>query len=75
MKSYLMKGVSLLAVIALTSCSHDAWFRTNDAVKQEAEEYSSNFKTIVLGGQEVDSRQTWNTAVSTQITLTSALVH
>lgn len=72
MKSYLMKGVSLLAVIALTSCSHDAWFQTNDKVKQEADQYSSNFKTIVLGGQDADARQTWNTAVSTQITLTSA---
>ena len=72
MNSYFLKGVSLLTVIAFASCSHDAWFQKNDRAKQMEEEYSSNFKTIVLGGQDVDARQTWNTAVSTQITLTSA---
>ena len=73
MKEYLMKGVSLFAIsVMLVGCSHDAWFQTNNRVKQMEEEYSSNFKTIVLGGQDVDARQTWNTAVSTQITLTSA---
>ena len=73
MNKYLTNGVALLGVAMLTmSCSHDAWFQTTDAAQRAAEEYSSNFKTIVLGGQDVDSRQTWNTAVSTQITLTSA---
>ena len=68
-----MKGISLLAVaVVMTSCSHDAWNQTNDVVKQKTEEYSSNFKNIVLGGQDIDSRQIWSTAVSTQITLTSA---
>lgn len=66
-----MKGGSLFAVMILTACSHDAWFQKNDAAQQDAEEYSSNFKSIVLEGQEVDSRQTWNTAVRTMITLTS----
>ena len=72
MNSYFLKGVSLLTVIAFASCSHDAWFQKNDRAKQMEEEYSSNFRTIVLGGQNVDSRQTWNTAVTTQINLTSA---
>ena len=73
MKKYLLKGISLFAfTFILASCSHDAWFQVNDLAKEAAEEYASNFKTIVLGGQNVDSRQTWNTAVSTQITLTSA---
>ena len=73
MKKNLMKGVSLFAISAmLVGCSHDAWFQTNNRAKQMEEEYASNFKTIVLGGQDVDARQTWNTAVSTQITLTSA---
>lgn len=73
MKKYLMRCVGLVAVGAImASCSHDAWNQTNDATLQLVDEYSSNFKTIVLGGQDVDSRQTWNTAVSTQITLTSA---
>ncbi len=69
----MMKGVALLGVAILTvSCSHDAWFQTNDATQRDAEEYASNFKNIVMGGQNVDSRQTWNTAVTTQINLTSA---
>jgi hypothetical protein len=73
MKKYMMKGVALLGVAILTvSCSHDAWFQTNDATQRDAEEYASNFKNIVMGGQNVDSRQTWNTAVTTQINLTSA---
>ena len=73
MNKYLTNGVTLLGVAMFTvGCSHDAWFQTTDAAQRAAEEYSSNFKTIVLGGQDVDSRQTWNTAVSTQITLTSA---
>ena len=73
MKKYLMKGVALLGATILTvSCSHDAWFQTNDATQRDAEEYASNFKNVVMGGQNVDSRQTWNTAVTTQINLTSA---
>lgn len=73
MKKYLMKGVALLGATILTvSCSRDAWFQTNDATQRDAEEYTSNFKNIVMGGQNVDSRQTWNTAVTTQINLTSA---
>ena len=73
MNKYLMNGAALLGTALLAvSCSHDAWFQTSDAAQRAAEEYSSNFKTVVLGGQDVDSRQTWNTTVSTQITLTSA---
>lgn len=73
MKKYLMKGVALLGATILTvSCSHDSWNQTNNATQRDAEEYASNFKNIVMGGQNVDSRQTWNTAVTTQINLTSA---
>ena len=73
MKKYLMKGVALLgATILIVSCSHDSWNQTNSATQRDAEEYTSNFKNIVMGGQNVDSRQTWNTAVTTQINLTSA---
>ena len=73
MKKYFMKGVALLGVAIITvSCSHDAWFPTNDATQRDVEEYASNFKNVVMGGQNVDSRQTWNTAVTTQINLTSA---
>ena len=56
-----MKGVALLgATILIVSCSHDSWNQTNSATQRDAEEYTSNFK------------QTWNTAVTTQINLTSA---
>ena len=73
MKKYLMKGVALLGATILTvSCSHDSWNQTNSATQRDAEEYASNFKNVVMGGQNVDSRQTWNTAVTTQINLTSA---
>ena len=69
-----MKGVSLFAVtVVMAGCSHDAWFQTNDAVKQTAEEYSSNFRTIVLGGQNVDSRQTWNTASTVKLAVSSVV--
>ena len=68
-----MKGVFLVgAAVFAASCSHDSWYQTTDAAQQAAEEYSTNFKNIVLGGQDVDSRQTWNTGVSTEITLISA---
>lgn len=68
-----MKGVAILAVgLTIASCSHDAWNQQTDRAWQAAEEYSSNFKNIVMGGQNVDGRQTWTTAVTTQITLTSA---
>lgn len=56
----------------IVSCSHDSWNQTNSATQRDAEEYASNFKNVVMGGQNVDSRQTWNTAVTTQINLTSA---
>ena len=73
MKKYLMKGVALLGATILTvSCSHDSWNQTNSATQRDAEEYASNFKNVVMGGQNVESRQTWNTAVTTQINLTSA---
>ena len=68
-----MKGVFLCGIAVLTaSCSHDAWNQSYNPAQQAAEEYASNFKTIVLGGQDVDGRQTWNTSVTTEITLTSA---
>lgn len=50
MNKYLMNGAALLGTALLAvSCSHDAWFQTSDAAQRAAEEYSSNFKTVVLG--------------------------
>ena len=63
-----MKGVALLgAAILVAGCSHDAWHQTYDGTQQFAAEYSSNFRTLVLNGQNVDPNQTWNTAVTTKV--------
>ena len=73
MKRYLLKGFALLGVaVLITSCSHDAWNQTSSAVQRKAEEFAANFKNIVMGGQDIDASQTWNTAVTTQITITPA---
>ena len=74
MKKYLMKGVALLgATILIVSCSHDSWNQTNSATQRDAEEYASNFKNVVMGGQNVDSRQTWNTAVTVRLDVSSEI--
>ena len=68
MRKNLMKGVALLgAAILVAGCSHDAWNQTYDGTQQFAAEYSSNFKTLVLNGQNVDPNQMWNTAVTTKV--------
>ncbi len=68
MRKNLMKGVALLgAAILVAGCSHDAWHQTYDGTQQFAAEYSSNFRTLVLNGQNVDPNQTWNTAVTTKV--------
>ena len=73
MRKSLMKGVALIgAAILVAGCSHDAWHQTYDGTQQFAAEYSSNFRTLVLNGRNVDPNQTWNTAVATQITITPA---
>ena len=73
MKKYLVKGGFLMALVAsVMSCSHDAWNQPNDAAKQTVSDFQTNFKNVVLGGKNVDANQTFNTAVTTRITLTSA---
>ena len=68
MRKNLMKGVALFgAAILVAGCSHDAWNQTYDGTQQFAAEYSSNFRTLVLNGQNVDPNQTWNTAVTTKV--------
>ena len=68
MRKNLMKGVALFgAVILVAGCSHDAWNQTYDGTQQFAAEYSSNFKNLILNGQNVDPNQTWNTAVTTKV--------
>ena len=68
MRKNLMKGVALIgAAILVAGCSHDAWNQTYDGTQQFAAEYSSNFKNLILNGQNVDPNQTWNTAVTTKV--------
>lgn len=65
-----MKNMSLavLAVLA-AGCNHDAWHQTFDQTAQSAKEYEANFKNVVMGGQSIDENQTWNTGVTTQVSL------
>ena len=72
MRKNLMKGVALLgAAILVAGCSHDAWNQTYDGTQQFAAEYSSNFRTLVLNGQNVDPNQTWNTTNTVNLTISS----
>ena len=67
-KSYLMKSMALVAIAATAaSCNHDAWNERPDTTKQQTQEYANNFRSIVLGGQNMDPRQTWNTATSSTV--------
>ena len=74
MRKNLMKGVALLgAAILVAGCSHDAWHQTYDSTQQFAAEYSSNFRTLVLNGQNVDPNQTWNTASTVKLDVSSEI--
>jgi hypothetical protein len=74
MRKNLMKGVALLgAAILVAGCSHDAWNQTYDGTQQFAAEYSSNFRTLVLNGQNVDPNQTWNTASTVKLDVSSEI--
>lgn len=63
-----MKSMAL-TVMAVTavSCNHDAWNERPDNTKQEALEYETNFKNMVLGGQAVDASQNWSTATTAKV--------
>ena len=56
-----------MGTVLVAGCTHDAWKISGSAAQQFAEEYGSNFKTIVLEGRNIDDNQTWNTAVTTQV--------
>ena len=74
MRKNLMKGVALFgAAILVAGCSHDAWNQTYDGTQQFAAEYSSNFRTLVLNGQNVDPNQTWNTASTVKLDVSSEI--
>ena len=67
----MMKSLSLaaIAVMTITSCSHDAWNQTYNPSEQTAYEFKSNFKNVVMGGNDIDANQTWSTAVTTKINI------
>ena len=74
MRKNLMKGVALFgAAILVAGCSHDAWNQTYDGTQQFAAEYSSNFRTLVLNGRNVDPNQTWNTASTVKLDVSSEI--
>ena len=58
-----------MGTVLVAGCTHDAWKISGSAAQQFAEEYGSNFKTIVLEGRNIDDNQTWNTAVTTQVSV------
>lgn len=65
--SFLKEIAAFALVFAAIGCSHD-----NDLYDQNAKEleFSSNFVNNVLGGQQVDGRQTWSTAKKATVKVT-----
>ena len=73
MNKYFMKGIAVSAIaFSAISCNHDLWNQRNDTTNQDVAEFQANFKNTVMGNHDIDAQQTWNTAVTTTITLTSA---
>ena len=69
-KKYLMKSMAFAAVAVMTaSCSHNAWNQEYNPSEQTAYEFKSNFKNVVMGGNDIDANQTWSTAVTTKISI------
>ena len=70
-KMNIMKSVAAMALaVVAVGCSHDT-----DLYDQNAKEleFSSNFVNNVLGGQQVDGRQTWSTATKVTIKVNSEM--
>ena len=73
MNKYFIKGIAVSAIaFSAISCNHDLWNQRNDTTNQDVAEFQANFKNTVMGNHDIDAQQTWNTAVTTTITLTSA---
>lgn len=65
-KTYILKSLAVVAVaFAVVGC-HKGWGEVYDEDYQNRE-FQSNFKAIVMNGQDIDPRQTWNTAVTTHV--------
>lgn len=65
-KTCILKGVALVAVAFTVASCHKGWGEVYDEDYQNRE-FQSNFKAIVMNGQDIDPRQTWNTAVTTSV--------
>jgi len=59
--------IALMAVAAFTACSSDDAYDPS-VVEQQ---YESSFNKNVLGDGTIDKNQTWNTSVTTKVTVTS----
>lgn len=65
----MMKALAVLALgVAAAGCSHDEDLFDQSAKEQES---AANFKSLVLGGQQVDPNQTWSTAIARTISVSS----
>lgn len=66
-KNFLMKGGAVIAIaIAVASCGEKNYF---DPTTQQ-QEFNANFINNVMGGKQIDPKQTWNTSAITQAKVT-----
>ncbi len=67
-KQLLLKGIAAMAVAFTAVSCHSGWGEVYDE-NYAAKEFKANFSNIVMGGQEIDAQQTWNTAVTTRVSV------
>lgn len=66
-KNFFMKGGAVIAIaIAVASCGEKNYF---DPTTQQ-QEFNANFINNVMGGKQIDPKQTWNTSAITQAKVT-----
>lgn len=66
-KKFLLKsGAALALCMFATACSHNDFMEEQQT---KVEEFADNFQALVMGGKEVNPNQTWNTAVSTTVSV------
>ena len=66
------EGLLLAAALVVVGCNHDAWNTTYDKTASIVSESEKTFMNSVMESKSIDAKQTWNTAVPTEISLTVA---